>query len=386
MKPQPFTIQIPQPTLDDLQQRLAATRWPDEVADSGWDFGTNEAYLKELVAYWQAQFDWRQQEAALNRFAHFRTEIDGYGLHFIHERGQGERPLPLLLSHGWPDSFYRFYKLIPLLTDPESHGGRAEDAFDVVVPSLPGFGFSDRITQKGADAPWTAGVLHQLMTKVLGYHRFAAHGGDVGSGITEALAMGHPDSLVGIHLTDIPYWHIFATQPDELSKPEQKFLETGQQWQMTEGAYALIQATKPQTLAYGLNDSPAGLAAWILEKFRTWSDCDGNPENRFTKDELLTNIFLYWATETVRSSFTPYFGTGAAGPPKDFKKIEVPTGAAIFPKDIVPAPREFAERFYTIARWTEMPKGGHFSALEEPELLADEIRAFFRPLREKFTS
>lgn len=383
MEPQPFTIQIPQSTLDDLHQRLSQTRWPEEVQGSDWKYGTNLGYLKELTNYWLHWFDWRKQEQALNQFAHFRTEIDGFGLHFIHERGKGDRPLPLLLSHGWPDSFYRFYKLIPMLTDPVAYGGKADDAFDVVVPSLPGFGFSDPITKSGQDDAWATKLLHQLMTGVLGYTRFAAHGGDVGSGMTEALATSFPDSLIGIHLTDIPYWHLFAMPSDDLSKAEQNYLEAGQQWQMTEGAYALIQSTKPQTLAYGLNDSPAGLAAWILEKFQSWSDCNGQVEACYTKDELLTNIFIYWATESIRSSFAPYYETGQ-NPPGEFQKIEVPTGAAIFPKDLVTAPRDFAERFYNVQRWTEMPKGGHFAALEEPELLVEDIRAFFRPLRESY--
>lgn len=379
----PFQINVPQQTLDDLQARLANTRWPDEVKETGWELGTNKTYLKELVHYWQQDFDWRKQETMLNRFAHFRTEVDGFGLHLIHERGKGESPMPLLLSHGWPDSFYRFYKLIPMLTDPVAHGGRAEDAFDVVVPSLPGFGFSDRPSQKGYGKGQMANLLHKLMTQTLGYPRFAAHGGDVGSIITEALAMSQPDSLAGIHLIDVPYWRLLATQAEDLSEPEKKYLETGQQWLMTEGAYATMQATKPQTLAYGLNDSPTGLAAWIVEKFQSWSDCGGDVESRFTKDELLTNIMIYWATEIIRSSFAPYFDEEQESPPKP-GKINVPTGVAIFPKDIVPAPRQFAERFYDVHQWTEMPRGGHFAALEEPELLAEDLRNFFRPLRRDY--
>lgn len=375
-----FQIRIPQPTLDDLRTRLTRTRWPDEIENTGWELGTNRAYLQDLIRFWHDQFDWRKQEEALNQFAHFRTEIDGLGLHFIHERGKGAKPLPLLLCHGWPDSFYRFYKLIPMLTDPAAHGGRPDDAFDVIVPSLPGFGFSDRLTQKKSYIVWTAQLLHRLMTQTLGYDRYAAHGGDVGSSIVEGLAMTQADALVGIHLTDIPYWHLFTVQPEDLSDEEKQYLQTGQQWQMTEGAYAMEQSTKPQTLAYGLNDSPTGLAGWLVEKFQSWSDCKGDVENRFTKDELLTNITLYWSTETIRSSFAPYFDVRQQ-PPQSNGKIQVPTGVAIFPKDIVPAPRAFAERFYNVQRWSEMPKGGHFAALEEPELLANELREFFRPLR-----
>lgn len=377
----PFQINIAQETLDDLRMRLAHTRWPDEIEGTGWEYGTNLSYLKELVAYWQAGFDWRAQEAALNRFAQFRTEIDGLGLHFIHERGRGERSLPLLLSHGWPDSFYRFYKVLPMLTDPEAHGGKAEDAFDVVVPSLPGYGFSDRPTRKGVGQEKTATLLNRLMTETLGYERFGAHGGDVGSGITERLATAHARSLVGIHLLDVPYWHLFTAPPDDPSKAEQQYLETGQQWSMTEGAYAMMQSTKPQTAAFGLNDSPAGLAAWLVEKFQSWSDCGGNVETQFTKDELLTNLTIYWATETIRSSFTPYFEQEENPPENAWKPLDVPTGIAIFPKDIVPAPRAYAERLYNVQRWTEMPRGGHFAALEEPELFVEDLRAFFRPLR-----
>lgn len=377
----PFTVHIPQPTLDDLRARLANTRWPDEVEGAGWGHGTNRAYLRTLVQYWHDTFDWRKQEALLNQFAHFRAEVDGVGLHFIHERGRGDHPLPLLLAHGWPDSFYRFHKLLPLLTDPAAHGGRAEDAFDVVVPSLPGYGFSDKPTRPGAGDGRTAELLHRLMTQTLGYARFGAHGGDVGSGVTERLALTQPGSLAGIHLTDVPYWHLFTLPPDDLSAAEQAYLDRGKQWQMTEGAYALLQATKPQTLAYGLADSPAGLAAWLVEKFQSWSDCGGDVERRFTKDELLTNLTLYWATETIRSSFTPYFDQEPAQPPQP-GKIEVPTGVAIFPHDLVPAPRAYAERFYNVQHWTEMPRGGHFAALEEPELLAEDLRTFFRPLRQ----
>jgi len=309
------------------------------------------------------------------------VNVDGFGLHFIHERGKGKNPLPLLLTHGWPDSFFRFLKIIPLLTDPERHGGDAADAFDVIVPSLPGYGFSDRPRSKDFTRERATNLLARLMTDELGYKHFAAHGGDVGSGVTEMLALTHADALIGIHLLDIPYTHLFSMAQEDLSEAEQKYLKAGQQWQMSEGAYAMLQATKPQTLAVGLNDSPAGLAAWIVEKFRAWSDCNGDIETRFSKDELLTNIMIYWATETIHSSFLPYYQGRGDAPENANARVEVPTGVAIFPKDIDPAPRKFVERFFNIQRWTEMPGGGHFAALEEPELLAEELRAFFRPLR-----
>ena len=377
----PFRVEVPQDDLDDLRERLARTRWADEVEGAGWDYGTSLGYLRELTDYWREGFDWRAQEEAINRFTNFRATIGGFGLHFIHERGKGPDPLPILLAHGWPDSFYRFHKLIPLLTDPGSHGGDPADSFDVVVPSLPGYGFSDRPTDRGMTGERVTGLFHGLMTEALGYRRFAAHGGDIGSGLTEMLARKHAASLAGIHLTDVPYSHMFTMTPDDLSEAEREYLAAGQRWLMQEGAYAMVQSTRPQTLAYGLNDSPAGLAAWIVEKFRAWSDCGGDVEERFTKDELLTNVTIYWATQTIRSSFLPYYEgqgdpSGGAWP-----RVEVPTGVAIFPKDIVPAPRDYGERIFDVRRWTEMPRGGHFAAMEEPELLAEDLRAFFRDLR-----
>jgi pimeloyl-ACP methyl ester carboxylesterase len=378
----PFEIAIEQVILDDLRERLTGTRWPDEVEGAGWEYGSNLAYVKEFVRYWAEAFDWRERETELNRFSHFRADVDGFGLHFIHERGKGERPLPILLSHGWPDSFVRMLKLIPLLTDPEAHGGDADDAFDVVVPSLPGYGFSDRPTEKGFSLGHVARLLARLMADELGYRKFAAHGGDWGSGVTERLALDYRDAIVGIHMTDIPYWHLLSVPPQDLSDPEKKYLEEGKAWQMTEGAYALVQATKPQSLAYGLNDSPAGLAAWIVEKFRSWSDCGGDVETRFSKDELLTNITIYWATQTANSASRYYYEAQHAGPQNPTARVEVPTGVAVFPKDLVVAPREYGERFFDVRRWTKMPRGGHFAAMEEPELLAADIRAFFRPLRQ----
>ena len=387
MTPSPFKVNIAQETLDDLRRRLAHTRWTDEIQDAGWDYGTNVDYLKTLVRYWHDAFDWRAQEATINRLAHFRAEVDGVGLHFIHERGKGEHPLPIILTHGFPDSFLRFSKIIPMLTDPAAHGGDPNDAFDVVVPSLPGYGFSDK--------PKKAGMLFKvgdlwatLMTQRLGYRRFGAHGGDWGSTVTEHLARSYSDSVVGIHLTDVPFAHLFQV-PEDLSADEKKFIAASEKWQRTEGAYAMIQSTRPQSLACGLNDSPAGLAAWIVEKFRAWSDCRGEVETRFTKDELLTNITLYWATETINSSFWLYYDAANAGAltwivemvKKWTGSSTVPTGFASFPHDLLPPPREWAERFFNVQRWTDMPRGGHWAAMEEPQLLADDIRAFFRPLR-----
>ena len=381
LEARPFRIDIPQAELDDLNERLARTRWTDEVEDAGWDYGTNLGYLKGLADYWRDGFDWRAQEEKLNGFAHYKVDIDGTDIHFIHERGKGPDPTPLLLTHGWPDSFYRFHKLIPMLTDPERFGGDSADSFDVVVPSIPGYGFSDRPRERGMSGERVAQVFAKLMKDTLGYERFAAHGGDHGSGITENIAKSDPGSLVGIHLTDIPYTHLFTVSTEDLSEAEQEYIAKGYQWGTQEGAYAALQSTKPQTPAHALNDSPAGLAAWIVEKFRAWSDCGGDVEQSYTKDELLTNITIYWVTQTIGSSFRMYYEHSDDWGGSSTGKIDVPTGVAIFPKDIVPAPREFGERFFDVQRWTEMPRGGHFAAMEEPELLAEDIRAFFRELR-----
>ena len=388
-----FRIDIVPEVLNDLRRRLKSTRWSYQLAGTKWDAGTDLDYLKELVAYWQDTYDWRKHETALNQFAHFKAEVDGIGIHFIHERGKGPNPFPIILTHGYPDSFYRFAKIIPMLTDPESFGGQAVDAFDVVAPDLPGYGFSDKPAKLGtifrANDLWA-----RLMTDKLGYQQFGAHGGDWGSTVTEQLARGHPDSVVAIHLTDVPFGHIFQ-KPNDLSSAEQKFLKNCEQWVQKEGAYALIQSTKPQSLAHGLNDSPAGLASWLVEKFRDWSDCGGKIESRFTKDELLTQIMIYWATESIGSSFMPYYDFANAsaltwmkeGMKKWIGSSKVPAAFALFPggahlKDISQPPREWAERFFNVQRWTEMPRGGHFAAMEEPELLAEDIRAWFRAFRD----
>jgi microsomal epoxide hydrolase len=384
---EPFHIRVPEQTLADVEARLQRIRWPEKIEHRDWAHGTSGAYLKELAEYWQTGFDWRRQEALLNRFGHYRATIDGLNVHFIHERGVGDRLLPIVLTHGYPDSFVRFLKIIPMLTDPEAHGGDAGDTFDVVVPSLPGYGFSgkpdkERFTFQIGD------LWHTLMTEALGYQRFAAHGGDWGSVVTEQLARSHGTSLVGIHLTDVPFWHLFR-KPKDASATERAFFAKNDDWIPKEGAYALIQGTRPYSLAPGLNDSPIGLAAWIVEKFHEWSDCGGDIETRFTKDELLTNVMIYWTTATIGSSFLPYYDFTNSGAltwiVEAFKQwvgsSDVPAAFAMFPKDISHPPREWAERFFNVQQWTEMPRGGHFAAMEEPTLLVDDIRAFFRPLR-----
>jgi pimeloyl-ACP methyl ester carboxylesterase len=388
-----FRIDVAAEVLSDLRQRLKNTRWSYQLEGTKWDAGTDLDYLKDLVGYWRETYDWRKHETALNQFSHFKTEVDEIGIHFIHERGKGPNPFPLILTHGYPDSFYRFAKIIPMLTDPASFGGRAEDAFDVVVPDLPGYGFSDKPTKIGTvfrvNDLWA-----RLMTDRLGYKQFGAHGGDWGGTITEHLARSHPDCVVAIHLTDVPFGHIFQ-KPGNPSSAEKKFFESNEQWLQKEGAYALIQSTKPQSLAHGLNDSPAGLAAWMVEKFRAWSDCGGNVESRFTKDELLTHIMIYWVTESIGPSFLPYYDYANAGALTWMKEMmkkwigssKVPAAFALFPKDISqpPPPREWAERFFNVQRWTEMARGGHFAAIEEPELLAEDIRTWFRRFRQGAT-
>ena len=363
-----FAVNIPQSVLDDLLERLRRTRWPDEVRGAGWDYGTNLSYLKELVSYWISKYDWRNTEKAMNRFPQFTTEIDGLQIHFIHVRGKHAKSSPLILAHGWPSSFYEMHKIIDPLTEH----------FDVVVPSLPGFGFSERPlsrTTVSVDTIW-----RKLMTEELRYKKFAVHGVDIGARITSALGRNHADVVTAIHIGSVDLdWP--SPMPDEatLSNEEKDFIRRVARWEKEEGAYIEIQATRPQTLAYGLTDSPAGLAAWIVEKFRAWSDCGGDIESRFSKDELLSTITLYWVTNTINSSNRRYYDKRHQKiTPNMMRKVEVPTGIAMFPgeKELV-VPRSWADRAYNITRWTDMPRGGHFPAQEEPELLVKDIRAFF---------
>ena len=383
MDVRPFTIAVEDSVLEDLQQRLAETRWPDEIPNTGWDYGSNLAYLKELVEHWRTKFDWRAQEAKLNAFSHFKSEVDGLDIHFIHEKGKGPNPIPLVITHGWPSCFFEMTKIIPLLADPASHGGDAADSFDVVAPSLPGFGFSDHAQDRGMEVQRVAGMWNKLMTENLGYPKFAAQGGDIGSGVTARLGYAHADTLYGIHLTSItrptPY---LGPGSRPVTDAEQALIAQRDKWFADEGGYNHIQGTKPQTLAYGLNDSPVGLAAWIVEKYRTWSDCGGDVEKSYTKDELLTIVTIYWVTQTISSSTRMYFENqkNLWAMEKD-QKVPAPAGMAMFPQEISKPPREWGERSYDVRRWTEMHSGGHFAALEEPQLLAEEVRAFFRDFR-----
>ena len=383
MAVQPFKIDIPDSVLEDLQSRLERTRWPDEMPGTEWDYGSNLDYVKELVEYWRTKFDWRAQEKLINSFAHFKTEVDGLDIHFIHEKGKGPNPMPLIITHGWPSCFFEMTKIIPLLTDPASHGGDAADSFDVVAPSLPGFGFSDHAQDRGMEVQRVAGMWNKLMTQNLGYTKFAAQGGDIGSGVTARLGYAHADTLYGIHLTSItrptPY---LGPGSSPLTDAEQALITQRDKWFADEGGYNHIQGTKPQTLAYGLNDSPAGLAAWIVEKYRTWSDCGGDVEKSYTKDELLTIVTIYWVTQTISSSTRMYYeNQKAVWTMNRDEKVAAPAGMAMFPQEISKPPREWGERSYDVRRWTEMTSGGHFAALEAPQLLAEEVRAFFRGFR-----
>jgi pimeloyl-ACP methyl ester carboxylesterase len=379
MSVQPFAVDVPQTTLDDLRDRLARTRWPDEVSGAGWEYGTNLAYLQELVAYWSNGFDWREQEARINGFANYRAEIDGLGVHFIHQPGKGPDPIPLLLLHGWPSSFVQMLDIIPLLTDPASHGGDPADSFTVVAASLPGYGFSDRPSEPGMNVGKMAGMFQTLMTGELGYRRFAARGTDMGAGVLSALALAHPEAVIGYHTGGTNPWVMDV--PDDLSEAERAFVAKVEQWGNQEMAYARLHATKPQTLAYGLNDSPVGLAAWIIEKFHAWSDRLGGDEIVIPRNDLLTNLTIYWVTQTINSSIRLYYETvrdmGGWGVP------DVPTAMAMPPKDFFPTPREWAERSARIDRWMELPHGGHFPEWEVPGPLAEDMRAFFRRLRER---
>ncbi len=383
MNIEPFRIAVPDAVLQDLHERLARTRFPDEIPNSGWTYGTNLGYLRELVAYWRERYDWRAEEARLNRFRQFRARVGDLRIHFIHERGVGPKPLPLVITHGWPGSVAEFAKILGPLTDPARHGGDPADAFDVVAPSMPGYGFSDHPTTPGMDEERVAALWAELMAG-LGYARFGAQGGDWGAFVTTYLGLRHADRVLGIHLNMVVALPEDRHDPDLTGVLPEEFggLMEAQQFLKEETGYQSIQGTKPQTLAYALNDSPAGLAAWIVEKFRSWSDCDGDVERRFTKDELLTNVMLYWVPEAANASCRLYYEAVHADkfPPSGFR-VEVPTGCAIFPKEIIKPPRVWAERAFNVQRWTRLAHGGHFAAMEEPALLVEEIRAFFRPLR-----
>lgn len=379
----PFSLAIAEDVLVDLRHRLRATHWPDEVSAEPWQYGPPVSYMQDVVRYWLDRYDWRQQEARINGFHQYTTEIDGLAIHFIHERGVGPEPMPLVLTHGWPGSFVEMLRIIPILTDPVAHGGRAEDAFTVVVPSIPGHGFSARPTRPGMNYSVVADMWVTLMER-LGYSRFGTQGGDWGSWVSAALALQYPDRIRGLHLNYLStrFRPGISSSDPPVSDEEQVYLDRVGKWAETEGAYIAIQSTKPLTLGYGLTDSPAGLAAWLLEKFRSWSDCVSVPDEAIALDELLTNVMIYWVTNTAHSAARFYSGSRerpfhlAAG-----EKILPPCGVVTLPRELPMPPRSWAERAFNIVHWTSLPRGGHFAAFEQPELLAEDIRAFFRPLR-----
>ncbi|MFT4143715.1 MAG: epoxide hydrolase [Mobilitalea sp.] len=377
-----FHIKVDQEVLDDLTYRLKHIRWSKDLENKDWERGTDLTYLQSLVSYWLSHYDWRMQEAKLNCFAQFRCNIDGIDIHFIHERGKGANPLPILLTHGWPDSYLRYLKLIPLLTDPASYGGNPEDSFDVIIPSIPGFGFSSYPKTGGMNNSFVAELWAKLMTKELGYERFIAGGGDLGSGITRYLAVKHPDLLYGIHLTDIGILRnlLQAQSSDTLSQEEHQYKMKAQEWMAKEGAYMSIQSTKPDTLAYGLSDSPVGLASWLIEKFHGWSDCNGNLNQRFQMDELITNIMIYWVTNSISSANAIYYENMHSLPPLEY--ISVPAGLALFAGDVMLPPKESVKKYLNVTSLTTIPSGGHFTAMEEPQLMAEDIRDFSRAFRD----
>lgn len=381
-QPVPFTLHFPDAALADLRERLARTRFPDQAPDAPWAYGTDVGYLRELVDYWRDRFDWRAEEARLNAFPQFKVALHDIDVHFLKVEGRGPKPLPLLLSHGWPGSVFEFMDILPMLTDPARFGGDPADAFTVIAPSLPGYGLSFTPNQPRFSLERIADCFADLMTDVLGYQKFAAQGGDWGAFVTSRLGFAHPEKLVGIHVNLLSV----RRDPKLIENPtaeERVYLDQLNHFLKEETGYQWIQGTKPQTLAFGLSDSPAGLAAWIIEKFRTWSDCHGDLESVFTKDQLLADITLYWLTGAIGSTFWPYYARmHGPWPIPEGGTVDVPMGYCEFPTEILRPPRSVASRLYTdIRRWSVMPKGGHFAAMEQPAALAEEVRAFFRPLR-----
>jgi len=381
----PFTIAIDEAELDDLQRRLARTRLPDQLDGISWEYGTDLDYMRELLRYWQEDFDWRAQEAQLNQFDHFKTSIEDLQLHFIHQKSANPDAIPLLMVHGWPGSISEFVKIIGPLTEPGQHGGDSADSFHVVAPSLPGFGFSGIPNESGYSPERMALILAALMER-LGYERYALAGGDWGAIINRHLANHYPERLIGLHsnmlLASPPQDEALLARTD----PAEAALQAARRaYMQKEVGYQQIQSTKPQTLGYGLNDSPAGLAAWIVEKFHGWADlpqdATGNLDNNFSKDELLTNISIYWFTGTITSSTRIYYENQNTPAIKPLGYIDVPTGIALFPAEIYVSPRTWAEAAYDLRHYTVMPRGGHFAALEQPRLYLEDLQQFYRLLR-----
>lgn len=382
-EPQTFRLSIADEAITDLQRRLRQVRLPDTAPGAGWEYGTDLDYMREIVAYWRDGFDWRAQEQRLNRLPQFSVGIDGIDLHFIHAPGRGPNPHPLLLSHGWPGSVFEFLDIIPMLTDPAAFGGDAADSFTVVAPSLPGYTLSFKPGQPRFAVEAIADCFARLMRDVLGYKRFGAQGGDWGSFVTARLGHSHAELLSGIHLNMMPIPRDTGAISDDAAPDERAYRRELEEFLKEETGYQWIQGTRPQTLAYALNDSPTGLAAWIIEKFRNWSDGEGDLEAAFRRDDVLANISLYWFTQCIGSSFWPYYARmHGPWPIPPGEPVTAPMGYCQFPREIIRPPRSLAARAFTdIRRWSEMDRGGHFAALEQPDALAREIREFFRPLR-----
>jgi pimeloyl-ACP methyl ester carboxylesterase len=383
MKVTPFAVSVADAALADLRRRLQLTRWPDEVGEGAWEYGMPHKVLRDVVEYWRGRFDWRAAERRLNGLPQFTIEIDGRNIHYLHVKGVDRDSVPLVLTHGWPGSFVEMYKIIPMLTDPASNGLPGFRSFDVIVPSLPGFGFSQAPVRPGTNSRAVAALWHTLMAE-LGHSTYFAQGGDIGSGVSTWLARLYPNAVRALHLNFISggYQPPLTAADRPLSPAESEWLAARTLWAEREGGYGHIQATKPQTLAYSLIDSPAGLAAWMLEKFFAWSDGNDELTHRFDLDELLTNVSVYWFSGNVAATLRIYqenareplrFGSG--------ERISPPLCYAQFPKEIINPPREWVERVFNVARWTEMPAGGHFAALEQPRALASDIHAAFAVFR-----
>jgi epoxide hydrolase len=376
----PFRVEVPQADLDDLQQRLARTRWPDQLPDAGWTRGVPLGYLQDLAEHWRSGYDWRKHEARLNQHPQFTTTIDGATVHFLHVRSPEPEATPLLLVHGWPGSIVEFLELIGPLTDPRAHGGDPTDAFHLVIPSLPGFGFSGPLTEPGWTDGRVAAALVELMGR-LGYGRYGVQGGDIGAFIAPEMGRLDRDQVIGVHLNALVTFP--SGDPDDmaaLTEQEQRRMALFKHWQDDLMGYLQLQGTRPQTVAYGLTDSPVGQLAWIVEKFKDWTDPSAElPEDAVDRDQLLTNVGIYWLTGTARSTANSYyerFHDPAMWAPRE--RSTVPTGVAVFPTDV--AIRRFAERTGTVVHWSEFDRGGHFAAMEAPDLLTEDVRAFFRQL------
>ncbi len=400
VKVEPFKIDVPQQVLDDLRERLKRTRWPDEIPGTGWSRGVDLAYMKELVAYWLDEYDWRKEEARLNRYEHFKADVDGAAIHFLKENGKGADPMPLFMMHGYPWSFNLLLKIIPMLTDPESHGGNAKDAFTVIVPSIIGFGFSEYPRKQGFGFQHHPERYDKLLTEGLGFKRYGIEGGDWGGFLTAPFGFLKPDNLIGIHLNCLFPRICDERSPEEKDpdllrglgmkwaplKPKDpdllRYWKNVEQYWIDEGAYAHVQMTRPQTLSIGITDSPAGMAAWIVEKWRAWCGWYDDFEKLFPRDMIITNLMLYWVTNSFWSAIRLY--SESYYNPWELKpgeRIEVPTAVAAYPHELAPIVRKRAEKYYNVVRYTDFPVGGHFAIHERAEEMARDLREFFRPLR-----